>query len=969
MRLIPFIVLGGWLAGCSTDVGEAAQAGQRRDEVVGANDATTPEANTVVLVSYTAQNQYQKDLRASGTLISPLLVLTANHIITGSDTAPGIGSWGDVRLGQGQRLLPVNPKRAPAVRLNRPLDRTEADRARDMAVMFLDAEKLDRDPQLGRLLLELPIERPSLTLPPGTPITNTQDPSRDDWTFSPAARLAGWSRAYRTVGSVGTAVQKHLQGDGLWMSYEMNRAERGDSGGPLFTVRPNGTRDPFGVISGVDSSTGRTDFADLTAPDAKAWLLAQVVDPPSNHTAKWRAKHPPRAPYTDRWLGEADYVGPCQTQSDPDCDHWYDAHDNCPGVFNFSQVDSDDDGFGDACPCPCDATGGYQDYDGDGVCAVACPQQRADNCPKVKNPLQENCNADAERARNATVLGDACDPVPCPFAQPVQTGSTGGCTGNPQIGQSCAGRQLFSRIDVTPLAPHFKDGDEANQGSFGAPAKAVLQNVSTQFRFCQSNPSMGFDCHAASSISDLHLMGAETLWRKVTLGTLTCVSGGCTVAPDAHGQSYVLTYDDVSKRQFGWDYAADWALWSSSMPALPAPENYPECGLASVGPGTCLDGTFWSHADSAVGDTISMVGNITVGLHGAGLTNHYVDVRPDAAFSFLLAGKGAITRRFVGKWRSAPDPIPYERFRQGVHLVFVEGGYVNVMSGSGEPYELPREGASAPQSTALKQLLQGSPVTWVAAAEPLAEMGRLDARIEAVLLAPDGISPLEYVVNAGGQLKLGSEVSLPAFTQQPDAERPLARTGVFSFLSSSAGGLFALGGMTAAGAPLHDVWFHNLTGDWRRVPTGQWELSTLMAATFSPADGRLWVLDRDGNAGSEVVRLVRIDAATGDVQLLGTCPRTAAGKQYFFSLDLDGAVLLAASDAAGSLVARVGVTTDGRAELSQVDTSHGPLSEQVWAGKDGYTFVWQDPAGGPPTVTSAASMSWTGSPGSLCAAF
>ena len=59
------------------------------------------------------------------------------------------------------------------------------------------------------------------------------------------------------------------------------------------------------------------------------------------------------------------------------------------------------------------------DFDGDGV------HNDIDNCPGVKNAgvkktdRQPNCNAIAEIERNAVVLGDACDPVPCPGAEPV----------------------------------------------------------------------------------------------------------------------------------------------------------------------------------------------------------------------------------------------------------------------------------------------------------------------------------------------------------------------------------------------------------------------------------------------------------------------------------------------------------------------------------------------------------------------
>jgi hypothetical protein len=68
-----------------------------------------------------------------------------------------------------------------------------------------------------------------------------------------------------------------------------------------------------------------------------------------------------------------------------------DGRDNCPGVFNPDQDDSDGDGIGDAC----------------------------DNCPSVANADQANCNEEHERRRvlahepGARYRGDVCDPQPC----------------------------------------------------------------------------------------------------------------------------------------------------------------------------------------------------------------------------------------------------------------------------------------------------------------------------------------------------------------------------------------------------------------------------------------------------------------------------------------------------------------------------------------------------------------------------
>ena len=100
-------------------------------------------------------------------------------------------------------------------------------------------------------------------------------------------------------------------------------------------------------------------------------------------------------------------IGACTNDGDAIAD----PIDNCPTVANEDQLDSNNNGIGDACErctdtdgdgicdtvdnCPTVPNANQADMDGDGV-GDAC-----DNCPKVKNPAQADFDGDH--------IGDACE--------------------------------------------------------------------------------------------------------------------------------------------------------------------------------------------------------------------------------------------------------------------------------------------------------------------------------------------------------------------------------------------------------------------------------------------------------------------------------------------------------------------------------------------------------------------------------
>ncbi len=136
------------------------------------------------------------------------------------------------------------------------------------------------------------------------------------------------------------------------------------------------------------------------------------------------------------------------------------------------------------------------DTDGDGI------PNAQDNCPYVRNTDQLNCNHDFEVANLQDVLGDACDPVPCPnpivagtltpnanapncsFAGPPcllfpQPTCAPGCVPNGCSSCQCCGEFVQNEIVTTTIAPH-----QLTPATTTSSSTNVNVNL-TQMRFCQ----------------------------------------------------------------------------------------------------------------------------------------------------------------------------------------------------------------------------------------------------------------------------------------------------------------------------------------------------------------------------------------------------------------------------------------------------------------------------------------------------
>ena len=295
---------------------------------------------------------------------------------------------------------------------------------------------------------------------------------------------------------------------GFYWEHEMEenngQTRAGDSGSPLFYVDADGTRDVIGVLSsGADNmnpapTTGDETWADITRDSNKSWVLANALDSSVNggHSGRWLAQHGKNA---DLWFGEVDYVGPCRKDVDDDCDGWFDRgaviHDNCPYVANAEQEDANEDGIGDACQkCWWDPK---NDEDGDGVCGDG-PRRplnaAVDNCPRIKNSAQDNCNIDSEvqraklRGISPVILGDVCDPVPCPKVV-LEEGTVRyakGTTYDPDYGSVVSGKVTIDSGFPYPIPSHVAHETVARPVDNGF--------LVTHARFCQNDGTKQFQC-------------------------------------------------------------------------------------------------------------------------------------------------------------------------------------------------------------------------------------------------------------------------------------------------------------------------------------------------------------------------------------------------------------------------------------------------------------------------------------------
>lgn len=257
------------------------------------------------------------------------------------------------------------------------------------------------------------------------------------------------------------------------------------------------------------------------------------------------------------------------------------------------------------------------DFDSDGV------KNANDNCVGIPNSGQANCNADAEADRKGLVLGDACDPVPCPQGEAVATQTIGSTSSWISIT-----RTIADKLQLNTLGSHnFYNG-----------AAVADPGIQTYFRFCQPNAARGVTCAVVDgqrTHPQLHQTPTGTGTNPWLWVTLTGIPVN-TQPP----------VDYPSSPSFTWDFETSYSTWRASnlIDAAPAP---PFGFSAGSLPYTGLNGVFALRAGDAT-ETLGSSYRPDNGVHpspadsvyqaGAVMARHYFDAAPDFV-SMKVSGK------------------------------------------------------------------------------------------------------------------------------------------------------------------------------------------------------------------------------------------------------------------------------------------------------------------------------------------
>lgn len=551
-----------------------------------------------------------------------------------------------------------------------------------------------------------------------------------------------------------------------------------------------------------------------------------------------------------------------------------------------------------------------RDWDQDGV-----PDEH-DNCPLAPNVDQSNSNEDAEHKWGFDADewslkqgGTACDPIPCADAE--VSVSELALAFSSKWGKW--GRIIRDLVDVQTIGSHYVASGAQNHVLLG---ELAVPDVETHYRFCQKDIDAEVLCDE-SGIDRLLLhntpppIDASHPWIPASM----------------RGEPNGLASDhepldhptDVQHRR--WRYIDDFQTWVQggqiSVPTGCDPQDPLECFCTLWGCGTNLDGRFWIHSQTTKGTETDQVASPSgstgvppttgyrLDVNGSSvnddqLSNHYFYYAPDAPFYSVWSEPlmVALPHYFIYEILPLPplDPLGWDEvIDQYSYLVALEGGSYGLLRKAGKALVVDDF-----LGDNLRTLLDTPGLVWTSAVEPWLTVSRTpaDEGFRALVFAADGTDVIDGVLHQG--LQAGSTADFP----RPPIARPgspAPREGFAAVFSRSEDRAFVVGGQhPTTSAPLGDIWTRPVEapGPWRAVDLGAFEVGTVLAATWSYLDHRLWVLDEVLDGGISMARLYRVAPYDGRVGLVGQWPRLGIYDRHWLVLDRDGQVLFVASSEA-----------------------------------------------------------------------
>ena len=485
------------------------------------------------------------------------------------------------------------------------------------------------------------------------------------------------------------------------------------------------------------------------------------------------------------------------------------------------------------------------------------------------------------------VRGDACDLTPCAEVtlQPPEIVDQV-CT---TVGDhdECSGIRSQSRLSVTTIGSHA----EAPKNLM--PHEAVVPNVETEFRYCQSvnKPGYQVDCEspAFQNLAQLYQLEQANSpfapWHRISLG------------PMPYGAAASWNYGQT-RTQLRWNYRSDIQGWFAPG-RDPAGIVLPESCQTSSNPAQCLNGLLWVHAKTRVGNE-----------H---LASTFVRIAPEASYPVQWCPMGVpnygqssssngsgfgqfseivLRRSLIAVNQVIGQPDTGEDARMPGAVVLTAGGsqdpVVSALTDTGMmiPLDGSVPGCGKPIVSAGISRHFRKAIRWSSVVEPNLGVGTMDDRVIAAAFGPDGEFVDVVVASNDGRITLGEDESR-TFHLDGGGRAPSPRFNAIPVVSRAAGGVFLVGGSTADGEPATDVWFHSLPGSWQLLPAALDSDDRVLDATFSYADSRLWIVV-ESRAGERSLK--RFDPYGGRWETVYEVAQQAT--RPLLSIDIDGAVIL-----------------------------------------------------------------------------